>query len=408
MKHRTIIRECSLLAGDELRYIEKGWLVCEDGRITDYGEGSLSEGTWLPDTMVIPAFIDAHTHIGDTAAKEAGVGMPTIKAVSPPDGMKYRILRSLSETEHIESMRHGAHEFLYNGIAAFGDFREEGIFGIKKLRSALEGLPLEPVIFGEPDWEKLSCDGYEEAVAKIIIQAKGIGIGDIADFPEERLKYLSALAGGQHKVIAVHAAETREAQDKCREQWGKGEIERVAALLKDILLIHVTNPSPHEIDLIAERHVPVVLCPRTNAILSDGLPPVLDFIRKGIPFALGTDNMMFTSPDMFREMDFLSRIGRAEAASPEMVISKEILKGATINGAVALGAEKHLGSLEVGKKASFLAINLNSMNLRYIKDPYSALIHRAGTGDISQRWFDGKLYDPFHPDQTDTKEVSKG
>ncbi len=397
MRNRTILKDVSLLAGENLAYIDDGWIVIEKGIIVDYGTGRMEEGIALPGALLIPAFIDAHTHIGDTAAKEAGVGMPTIKAVSPPNGMKYRIIRAMSEDEHIESIRHGAAEYLNNGIAAFGDFREEGLFGIEKVEQALEGLPLQAVLFGEPAWDSISGDGghedgYERDVEKIIEKADGIGIGDVADFSEERLAFLAELLRGKGKVLAVHAGETRAAQMRCRELWDKGEIERVLPLNTKVLLVHVTNPSPEEIELIGKKRAPVVLCPRTNAILSDGIPPIGDFIKRNIPFAIGTDNMMFTAPDIFREMDFLSRIGRAEAESPDLIVSKEVLKAATIHGAAALGLQDLLGSVDKGKKASFLLLDLETINLRYIKDPYSAIVHRASREDIAQRWYDGRVY----------------
>ena len=94
-------------------------------------------------------FVDAHIHIGDTGAKEMGVGLPLEKVVIPPDGLKHRFLQSVSGTEmHINMMRDGLLELLHNGIIAMADFREQGLPGVRALREAAAGLPLYVVALG--------------------------------------------------------------------------------------------------------------------------------------------------------------------------------------------------------------------------------------------------------------------
>ena len=87
MKKRVIYRNATLLKGPDLKVREEAYLVVETDQIIDIGTTPLSEGIDLCGALVIPAFIDAHTHIGDGIAKEAGVGLSTEEAVSPPDGL---------------------------------------------------------------------------------------------------------------------------------------------------------------------------------------------------------------------------------------------------------------------------------------------------------------------------------
>ena len=98
--------------------------------------------------------------------------------------------------------------------------------------------------------------------------------------------------------------------------------------------------------------------------------------------ALGTDNLMFSSPDMFREMDWFSRLARGQSGQADIISSKEVLSIATLGGARALGLEDRLGSLEAGKAASFIVLNTGSLALRNCRNLYSAAVHRASPADI--------------------------
>ncbi len=101
---------------------------------------------------------------------------------------------------------------------------------------------------------------------------------------------------------------------------------------------------------------------------------------------------MFSSPDMFREMDFLSRMLRGLHKNPAVIDTMEIFKASTINGAKALKIDHKLGSLTPGKEASFNVINLDSQNLTYTHDPISALVHRANINDIRNIYIKGEKF----------------
>lgn len=410
MSQKTLFTDIDLIAGDELEHIADGWLLIEGSTILGYGAGRAPKGEdrvlSLPGVVILPAFIDAHTHIGDTLAKEAGIGKPTIEAVSPPNGMKYRLLRQASHADLVASIKQGAEEMLSNGIALIGDFREGGTMGIELFHQAVKGLPLHAVLFGEPDWQQIQHPSYTELIDPIVQQCDGLGIGDVANFTEGELQRIASCLSRSQKVLAVHAAETSDAQQRCLRTWDASEIERIATLAVDTLLIHVTHPTQQDVRLIEQYRLPIVLCPRANAILGDGIPPVATFVQKGIPFALGSDNMMFSSPDMFREMDMLSRIVRGLSKDPAIIESKKILAAATINGAKALRKQSLFGSIKPGKRASFIGIDTKSSNLRYEQDVFSALVHRAGVQDIVLRYYDGVPFSPSSQEKSQA-EIEK-
>ncbi|MEW5817768.1 MAG: amidohydrolase family protein [Spirochaetota bacterium] len=150
MKPSLVFKNATLLEGTALKVREDAYLVVEDDRIAAIGSGRIPEGLDLGGALVFPAFVNAHTHISDSIAKEAGVGLPTERAVSPPDGLKYRYLKQLSARELRQSLADSMREMWANGITAFGDFREGGWEGLAALKEVLEGKPIKAVIFAEP------------------------------------------------------------------------------------------------------------------------------------------------------------------------------------------------------------------------------------------------------------------
>ncbi|MCP8316206.1 MAG: amidohydrolase family protein, partial [archaeon] len=146
-----------------------------------------------------------------------------------------------------------------------------------------------------------------------------------------------------------------------------------------------------DIELVSKKNIPIVCCPRANSILGLGFPPIIKMMKKGITVALGPDNVMINSPDLFREMDYTSRILRALERDPSAVSSKDVMKMTTINSAKALKLDKEIGSIEEGKRADAVFINMNTKNLESIKDPINAIVHRVRPDDIQAVMINGEI-----------------
>ncbi len=377
----NVYKNATALIGPDLRVQRNAAIVLDGEYIVEIRTDYPGKGVDLGGAIVVPGFIDAHTHIGDYGAKDLAVGLPTVEAVSPPDSVKYRYLRSLTSEELVRSMRCGAREMLAAGIAAFADFREGGADGVARLRESLRDLPIKAVVFAEPVTHPQNWYTYLQEAAALSGVADGLGIGDITQLTDDQLTVLKGALDAHASKLAVHIAETREAQRASKERWGASEVKRILKVSPD-LLVHMTNADLDDIEATASAGVPVVCCPRTNCILGDGIPPLYDLCRAGVPLSLGTDNFMFTSPNMFREMDYFSRIVRGQSNMPDAIDSRVVLTMATIGGARALGIENEYGSLEPGKIGSFIVIDAKSPNLQPVREIYSAIVHRAGLADI--------------------------
>jgi cytosine/adenosine deaminase-related metal-dependent hydrolase len=373
--------------GDEMHIVENASLSIQDGRIAAIGEPPAdARHLDFSGTLICPMFVNAHTHVGDTGAKELGVGLSHAAAVIPPDGLKHRFLRSVAPDHLIQMMHAGLIDMLQSGVIACADFREQGLAGVSALRKAAADLPIHVVILGRMD-EDAERPIMERQAHQILQEADGLGVRDVESYPSSLLSELRA----EHpdKIFAVHAAESADAQAASLQSTGRTQVERVLDWRPD-MLIHLVHATDDDMALLVERGAYAVACPRSNGLLGVGFPNLARWHTHGVRFALGTDNMMFVAPDMLREMDFASRIGRGLAHDPTAIDHCAILQAATIEGARALKLDAVIGSLAPGKEASFLVFDLKRPNLRYIHDPISALVHRASLADIVAIYVRGK------------------
>lgn len=370
----------TILAGDDLRVVEGAALTLQGERIVAIGApvaGALQLD--LTGRLICPMFVDAHTHVGDAGAKELGVGLSHAASVIPPDGLKHRFLRSVDLDQLMQMMRVGLIDMLQSGVIACADFREQGLTGVQALRRAAADLPIHVVILGRMD-ETVDAAAMERQAHALLAAAEGLGVRDVEAYPGELLVRLRAHY--PDRLFAVHAAESAAAQAASLQATGRTQVARVLDWRPD-LLIHLVHATPDDLMAMAGVGVYGVACVRSNGILGVGFPDLARWRQLGVRFALGTDNVMFVAPDMLREMDFASRLGRGLAQDPTAVDHHMILHAATIDGARALKLDAQIGSLAPGKEASFLVFDLERPHLRYQHDPVSAIVHRASLADIT-------------------------
>lgn len=334
-----MIIEGRVLRGTEFEEIE-GRVVVEEGEITAVEEASVES-----QDIVLPAFVNAHTHIGDSVAKEAGAGLSLDELVAPPDGLKHQLLRAADRSEMIRGMRRSVSFMEQSGTGVFADFREGGIEGVEAFREAVVHSDLRALAYGRGDVSVLEvADGYGASGARD------------DDFSQERT---AAREAG--KPFGIHAGE-RDPMD----------INPAIDLDPD-LLVHMTHAEPLHLDRVEDRDIPVVVCPRSNLATDVGIPPV-GSLSERTTVALGTDNVFLTAPTMFREMAVTERLCDVSA--------REVLQMATLGGAHALGFE--CGYIESGAEGRILVLDGDSDNLTGAQDLIRAVVRRATVADVSR------------------------
>lgn len=400
-----LLDNVAIVTGPDMELVPRGFIKIENGRISVVGEGSGGSAKHEMDCeglIAIPGFVDAHTHVGDSIAKDAGVGLPIAEVVSPIRGLKHEILRSTSDAELVAAMREALSDMIRSGVTTFADFREGGISGAKLLLEAAQGLAIRTVIlarlsevpFTIDELAKNSAalpDRAVEEVREVLQITHGISSSSANDLTDPAMQQIGDLARRSGKLRAIHVAEAKESIEKSKRRTGMTDVERVVKYFDPDFVVHMTNASSEDIDLVARNRIPVVSCPRANSILGVGFPPLVRMTRAGLRLALGTDNVMLNAPDMFREMDYVARMVRAMERDPSAPKPADVLKMATINGAKALGMDGEIGSIEGGKAADILLVDARDLNLRYSRDPVSSLVLRAGVQNVRAVFVGGRL-----------------
>lgn len=380
-------KNANVFLGNNMQLEKNMTLIVDGGKLVHITTEQYEDCIDLHGDYVIPAFVNAHCHLGDTGAKELGVGLTLEDAVVFPNGLKHKYLASISKEILVETIRHGLLEMLRNGIAVAADYREGGLAGVLALREAQKGLPILVKALGRPaKCLNMTDKEFENEIRSISEVADGFGMGGIDAVSPERMGEIRQIAKNQ--IFSIHISEGRNDCTKSVQQYGKSEVERAFELNVD-LMVHLTHTDEKDRRILEENKIPIVCCPRTNLILGDGFPEIDLFTKNGISWGLGSDNMMFTNPNMFREMDVASRVIRGLKEVPNNMPYEECLKAATLGGAMALKMDNKYGTLEEGKSASFIAISSDSINLTYSHDMKSTLIHRVEPGDIDYFILDG-------------------
>ncbi|WP_336133869.1 amidohydrolase family protein [Natronomonas amylolytica] len=329
----------TILAGEEYEPVE-GRVVVEEGEIT-----AIEEAETASSDIVCPAFVNAHTHIGDSIAKEAGRGLSLEELVAPPDGLKHRLLREASREEKVEAMRRSLEFMTQSGTTAFLEFREGGVDGVHALLDAAAHIDIDPVVFGREEIDVLDiADGY------------GASGADDADFTSERNE-----ARRREKPFAIHAGEVDE-----------HDINPALDLDPDFV-VHMVHAQQLHLERVEDDDIPVAVCPRSNLVTDVGLPPVEALLER-TTVALGTDNVFLNSPSMFREMEFAAKL--FDVSAPE------VLRMATKAGADIAGL--NCGVVEPGREARLLVLDGDSDNLTGARDPVRAVVRRAGVDDVKR------------------------
>ncbi len=363
-----------VLYGENMEIIE-GNVIIDDDKIIEVTK-NLRKGKKIDakGCIVAPAFINSHVHIGDSVALDVGDGKSIEKIVKPPHGLKHRILRKTPKSKIIESMRRSMIEMLKRGTTTFVDFREGGFEGLNLIHEAGENTPIRKIVLGrhESFFDADAKKAYvRKIIKKLLRECNGIAISGFAEIRDDLASMITDACHRQDKISAIHVAEYEGLQKDSLKETSKTEVERAIKAGFD-LLVHLTAPMGNDLKLIAESGKSVVICPRSNGILSCGIPPIRDMFEEGINILLGTDNVMFNSPDMLREMEYALKVTRGYYR--EYFPPLEMFKTATLNAARALNL--NLGCIKEGKIADIMVVEQIS------EDPILSLINRTESKNI--------------------------
>ena len=389
-----ILKNISILYGNNLKFIEQTNVLITNNtfqKIHSKIKPAKHKVVNCDGLLLIPGLINSHTHIGDSIAKDISLDKDPDSKINPIFGIKQKILRETEPKKLIHFMRKTMKSMLKKGITTFVDFREGGLEGILLLQKALADLPIRAIILGRIEYYQSKSQikrntpiplSYQGQIEQLVKNCNGIGISGSNENSDSSLKQFSKTK----KIRAIHCAETKQSYFISKQLRKKTEPER-CILLKPDFLIHMTYATKNDLKFVSKKIKGIVVCPRANASLAEGIPNVDQMLKAKCNVAIGTDNVMINSPDMFREMDFLWKV--TMGIQKKRIDPKKILKMATVNAGKLL--DKKIGCIKEGYLADGVFIKKDNLDLDPLQNPYASIVHRANENSIKAVMIEGEI-----------------
>ena len=389
-----ILKNISTLYGSDLKLIEKTSIEITGNtfqKISSEIKPSKNKVVNCKGLLLIPGLINSHTHIGDSVAKDIALNDNVNSKIHPVFGVKQKILRETNPKKLIIFMRKSAKSMIKKGITTFVDFRESGLDGVLLIQKALSDIPIRAVILGRIDFYQSKSQikknmpipkSYLNQLEPLLKNCDGLGISGSNENSDSSLKQLSKTK----EIRAIHCAETMQSYLKSKQMTKKTEPER-SMFLKPDFLVHMTYASKNDLSLVSKKIRGIVVCPRANASLAEGIPDIDQMLKFNCNIAIGTDNVMINSPDMFREMDFLWKV--TMGIHKKRIDPKKILKMATVNAGKLLG--KKIGCIKEGYLADCIFIKKSNLDLNPLQNSHASIVHRANENSIKAVMIGGKI-----------------
>ena len=211
---------------------------------------------------------------------------------------------------------------------------------------------------------------------------------------DEPLKQIATLAEQLDLPVQIHLHETAsEVADHTRSQGLRPtrRLEELGLMSPRIQCVHMTQVDEYDLELLSRTGAHVLHCPEANMKLASGACDVQQLLDAGVNVALGTDGAASNNNlDLFGEMQTAALLGKLTRMDAGAVNAQAILRMATINGARALGIDDRVGTLEAGKQADVIAVDLGDMLAQPVYDPLPHLVYNTNGRQVSHSWIAGE------------------
>jgi len=389
-----ILKNISVLYGNDLKFIKKTNVQISGHtfqKISSKISSTKNEAINCEGLLLIPGLINSHTHIGDSIAKDVALNKNTDSKIHPVFGIKQKILKETKPKVLSHFMRKTVKSMLKKGITTFVDFREGGLEGVLLLQKTLSDLPIRAIILGRIEFYQSKSQIKKNVVLpksnldqleSLLKNCDGLGISGSNENSNSTIRQFSKIK----KIRAIHCAETKQSYLISKQLTKKTEPER-CILLKPDFLVHMTYATKNDLKFVSKKIKGIVVCPRANASLAEGIPNVDQMLKAKCNVTIGTDNVMINSPDMFREMDFLWKV--TMGIQKKRIDPKKILKMATVNAGKLL--DKKIGCIKEGYLADGVFIKKDNLDLDPLQNPHASIVHRANENSIKAVMIEGEI-----------------
>jgi 5-methylthioadenosine/S-adenosylhomocysteine deaminase len=406
-------------------HIENGAVLVRDDKIVEIGDFEHLKAAHPEEEVrdfglaaLLPGFIDTHTHLEYTAMRGLVDDLPYSQ-------WKLQLLQKeerFTAEDWCDSALMGTLEAARSGITTVADITARGCSADAVRAGGLRGIIYREVAtIDSKRVDTVMAEAIED-IARWRDEADpervAIGIAPhsayschpklfqaVADYAADGTAVAMHLAGSKEEYAFVKygssmlATDVREEYDASAPAWLPTGVSPVRYVLQwglfdvpNLLAVHCTQVDEADIDALASHDVAIAYCPRCNAKLAMGAAPVDKFLQAGLRVGLGTDSpAAANSMDPFEDMRVGVLIQRAMLGSDKWMTTRQFIKLATLEAARALGIDDSVGSLEPGKQADIVAVDLSKSSQIPTHYPYSAIVHTCHQQDVVMTMVGGKV-----------------
>jgi 5-methylthioadenosine/S-adenosylhomocysteine deaminase len=386
--------------------IEQGAVAVRDGRILAVGAAAdLAETVAatryirLPDHALLPGLVNAHAHAGMTLLRGYADDLPLMR------WLQERVWPAEARWVAPDFVRDGTRlacaEMLRGGVTTFSDmyFFPDAAIGAAQ-RSGMRMVAGLPVLEFATAYAR---DAAAYLHAGLAARDRWAGAPDLHFTLAPHAPYtvadntfvqIATFAAQLDLRIHIHIHETREEIAQGLAQTGErplARLRRLGLLGPELIGVHAVHLDDGELALLAEHGAALVHCPVSNLKLGSGIARFADWLTAGITVGLGSDSAVSNNRhDLWAEMRTAALLAKGVSGDAAALPAREVLYAATLGGATALGLAGETGSLEPGKAADLIAVDLSGTDQQPLYDVASHLVYCAGREQVSDVWVSGE------------------
>ncbi len=382
-----VIRETSL-------YIEGDRIAAIGDKPAGFVEDKVIDGK---DRLVIPGLINCHTHSYMSFMRNVADDLSFMDWLF---GTIDPIEQQMTDEDTYWGANLAIIEMMKSGTTCFNDMQ----MNIHQTTRAVKESGMRAVICrglvgsgNDEAGQSRLRQAYEERDAAKDCDRLTFKLGPHAPYTcdDEFLKIVAAEAKKEHMGIHTHLSESESEISQIQEKYGCTPIalaEKCGIFDVPAIVAHCVQVTDEDIDILKRKNVSVVTNPASNMKLGNGFAPVAKMLEKGVNVCLGTDGAASNNClNMFHELSLLTLIHKGTGRTPQCVSAREGFRIATINGARALGLEKEIGSIEVGKKADLAVLDLNTPSLTPRNNLLAGLSYSANGSEVDTVIINGQV-----------------
>lgn len=353
----------------------------------------------LPGHAIIPGLVNAHTHAAMALFRGLADDLPLmdwLKGHIWPAEQKW-----VSDTFVREGTRLAVAEMIRGGTTCFNDMYFYPDEAAKVASEAGMRVVVGLIVLDFPSVWASSADEYITKGTEVHDQFLNDPLVTtafaphapytVSDEPLERVRtYADELDIPVHMHVHETAAEVAESVARTGER-PLARLQRLGLLSNRLLAVHLTQLDDQEIDKLAAMGVNAAHCPESNLKLASGFCPVARLERAGVNVCIGTDGAASNNDlGMLAETRTAALLAKGVSGDAGAVPAGTALRMATLNGAKALGLDAEIGSIEAGKAADLVAVDLSQLETQPAHHPVSQVVYAAGRHQITDVWVNGR------------------